>query len=373
MPPKSANKPQRVAIDTPYLGNVDDVPHPPPIDPPPRVQQDGICPKLRNEDVSSTNGEVMVRSNYVQVSKIPQTLHAYTLKFTRPAKDQGRIEYNKRREIRDAFQAMVKADVLKLGAGKVSYVTDFKKLWTTMPINNVLKIGYAHNSKEFEYIQPNGKTITNLRVELTYVDHLADIQQILQTKPLAELPEYIRALNATVAQCIEEHQEQTGKKIDRIGANRFYVSNGYKEMRGMLRAGRGYYTSIRPGTDGPLLNINPATSAFLPPIKVSDFIKTMGAMKDNRRYVSQLLQGATLKILYIRANYEGSEINYNSEAARLKVFAQFGDYDFRKQKFYELEDAVVGQPRRTKDGDLGTTVHDYFTQSKVQSLIALSR
>jgi eukaryotic translation initiation factor 2C len=373
MPPKSANKPQRVAIDRPDLGSVDEVPHPPPIDPPPRVRQDGICPKLRNEDASSTNGEIVVRSNYVRVSKIPQTLHAYTLKFTRPAKDQGRIEYNKRREIRDAFRALTKEDVLKFVARKVPYATDFKTLWTTMPIDNVTKIGYVHNSKEFKYIQPNGKTIANLRVELTYVDHLADIQQILQTKPLAELPEYIRALNATVAQCIEEHQEKTGKEIDRIGANRFYLSNGYIEMRGNLRAGRGYYTSIRPGTDGPLLNINPATSAFLPPIKVSDFIKGMGAVKDKRRYVSQLLQGATLKILYIRANYEGSEIDYNSEAARLKIFTQFGDYDFRRQKFYELEDAVVGQPRRTKDSDLGTTVHDYFTQSKTQSLIALSR
>jgi hypothetical protein len=190
--------------------------------------------------------------------------------------------------------------------------------------------------------------------EVFFVDELSDIKEALKSKHIKDLPEYIRALNASVAQCIVDHSKDTGKKISRVGANKFYITNGYKEMKG-LRAGRGYFTSIRPGTESTLLNVNPATSAFLPPITVSDLIKSIG--KHDLAYVSRLLRGATLRIRYTRANYyQESDIDYNSEAARLKIFTQIGPYFANQQKFYELENKVDGQERKTKGSDRGTTV-----------------
>ncbi|KAI4951959.1 hypothetical protein J4E91_003421 [Alternaria rosae] len=98
-------------------------------------------------------------------------------------------------------------------------------------------------------------------------------------------------------------------------------------------------------------------------MRVSDFIDEIGAHKLS--YVSQLLQGAAVQILYRRSNYYGSDVDYNSSAARLKTFVQLGSYDARLQKLYDLMDVVNGQPRKTKTTDKGTTVYDYFTQTMV--------
>jgi hypothetical protein len=357
MPPKSVVKPSRTPKDDPRLGYIDDVPKTPAIDHPPNVLKYGLCPKPKSP-AKPTGDTMTVRSNYVQVTEVPKTLYAYSLTFFRTTEEGHRLEYNKRREIRDAYQALMKADALKLKAESVKSVTDFKTLWTDKHITGHTESDVTFSSNVFEYTQQNGKLIKDMYAEVSFVDELSDIKEALKSKHIKDLPEYIRALNASVAQCIVDHSKDTGKEISRVGANKFYITNGYKEMKG-LRAGRGYFTSIRPGTESTLLNVNPATSAFLPPITVSNFIKSIG--KDKLVYVSQLLRGATLRIRYTRANYEESDIDYNSEAARLKIFTQIGPYFASQQKFYELEKKVDGQERKAKGSDHGTTVQSYFT------------
>ena len=277
MGPKPANNPKRTPKDNLSLGKIDSPYVPPPVDDPPVVPKYGLCKKPANPSKTPNDGaQMMIRSNYVKVRKVPENLHVYSLTFFRKSREGVRMECNKRREIRDAFQAMVKADALQLEADGVERVTDFKTLWTTKPIH------------------------------------------------------------------------------------------GYKKMRGLL-AGRGYFTSIRPGAGTTLLNINPVTSAFLPPVTVSEFIKKIGTDERARAYASQLLHGATVKIRYQRSNYVGSDVDYNSDAARLKIFTQIGPYFAHQQKFYELADKVEDEPRKTKPTDRGTTVLKYFTDRKFTS------
>ena len=229
MGPKPANNPKRTPKDNPSLGKIDSPYVPPPVDDPPVVPKYGLCKKPANPSKTPNDGaQMMIWSNYVKVRKVPENLHVYSLTFFRKSREGVRMEYNKRREIRDAFQAMVKADALQLEADGVERVTDFKTLWTTKPINGRDEKDYTFLSQPFAYTQQNGKAIPDMQAEVCYVGHLSDIENALRTQHLASLPEYIRALNANVAQCIENRQATTEKKVSRVGANKFYVSNGYK-------------------------------------------------------------------------------------------------------------------------------------------------
>jgi hypothetical protein len=339
-------------------------------DNPPIVARFGVHVSPATSTGSSSKTGMAVLSNYVKVNNIPSNLYVYSLAFSRPGKDSSRIEYNKRREIKDAFDALIKADALGLVGKDLRWVTDYKSLWCTQPIDGHSdEIGYHFQSKDFSYTQPNGKSVTNLRADVTFTAKLSDIEKKLKEERLANLPDYIRALNAYVAQCVVDHQTTTNKPVTRVGANKFYLSRGYVEMSG-LRAGRGYFTSIRPGTESTLLNINPATSAFLPPVEISSFIRLVvrgrfarAASQEDLGYISQLLQGASVRIMYTRSNYEGSEIDYNSEAAQLKVFTQFGKLA-KEQKFYELV-REEGKATVTNMNKPGTSVYDYFTNCKL--------
>lgn len=337
------------------------------IDQPPAVNKFGVPVRetASTQQLSKTS-ETMVLSNYVKVTHVPPELYAYSLVFNKPTKKGPRVEHNKRREIQVAFGALAKLDALGLDANNTGYVTDFKTLWTTDLINgHRSEEGYTFNSTEFEYIQPNGKNFSNLRAEVAFIRHLSNIAEKLSSHHLTDLPEYIRALNACVAQCVENNQEKTGKSVSPVGANKFFLDKGYVTMAG-LRAGRGYFTSIRPGEHNALLNFNLSISAFLPPETVTNFLRKLvvkGSRERKVTYGCQLLGGATLKILYKKSNYTGSDVNYNSEEARLKLFTQFG-IGAKDLRFYKLVDSDGDKPRISDPKDPGTTVFDYFTGSK---------
>jgi hypothetical protein len=73
---------------------------------------------------------------------------------------------------------------------------------------------------------------------------------------------------------------------------------------------------------------------------------------------------STLSTFRARAKTAVADIDYNSEATRLKIFTQSRCYNAKKQKFYELTDKEEDKPRKAKASDNGTTVYNYFTNSK---------
>jgi len=351
----------REKIIIPDLGKIETIVVDNVIDGPPTVQKYGIHPRATTREMPESR-DMMVLSNYVKVTKIPDTLYVYSLRFSHPSKDDSRVEYNKKREIRDAYNALKKADALDLEADRLQWVTDFKSLWCTAPMRNHRdEVGAVFQSREFEYIQSNGRTVSNLRADVTFTCKLTDIKGKLETDDLAALPEYIRALNANVAECVVRHASSSGKPVTRVGANKFFLDRGYVERDG-LRSGRGYFTSIRPGMNNTLLNINTATSAFLPPLSVSEFVRIV-QKNDGLDYAAQLLQGMTVRILYKRQLYKGG-VNYNSDQARLKVFAQFGVFA-KDQRFFRLLKTEIDEPKKVDPTDKqGTSVYDYYTKGE---------
>lgn len=78
----------------------------------------------------------------------------------------------------------------------------------------------------------------------------------------------VRALNALMSKNIYKSND----KILQVGANRFFLRSAYQSI-GVLDTLRGYFTSVRPGRDGFLLNVNTTTGAFFRPgMTVSDFM-----------------------------------------------------------------------------------------------------
>jgi hypothetical protein len=67
--------------------------------------------------------------------------------------------------------------------------------------------------------------------------------------------------------------------------------------------------------------------------------------------------------MYTRSTYKGSEVDYNSEAAQLKAFTQFGKVT-NEQKFYELV-REKDKATKTNPKDPEIQVYDYFTTCKL--------
>jgi eukaryotic translation initiation factor 2C len=225
---------------------------------------------------------------------------------------------------------------------------------------------------------------------IKFSDTLDKIREALKTAPIAEVSDHIRALNAYVARCIRQHSETTGRSITQLGANKFYPNDAFTPMKDGkgslgLRAMRGYYTSIRPGPQGPLVNVNVATTAFLDPILVSEMLDNMGQMPDNdtddestvkmrrvTRNAAKVLGGARIRIAYIRQEFaETAEQGYsmNDELPRTRIFQQFGRLA-GEQRFFKVLEKDPNNPnskRRIAATDKGTTVLDYFKSRYAQT------
>jgi hypothetical protein len=78
-----AAKIERKPIYDKLLGRIDEVPCAVPIDHPPKVQKFGICSKPTDAVKKPIDGaSMMVRSNYVRVTKVPTDHNVYSLDFS---------------------------------------------------------------------------------------------------------------------------------------------------------------------------------------------------------------------------------------------------------------------------------------------------
>jgi hypothetical protein len=83
-----AAKVERKPIYDKLLGRIDEIPCAAPIDHPPKVQKFGICSKPTEAVKKPIDGaSMMVRSNYVRVTKVPTDHNVYSLDFSCPSKD----------------------------------------------------------------------------------------------------------------------------------------------------------------------------------------------------------------------------------------------------------------------------------------------
>ncbi|KAG9194008.1 hypothetical protein G6011_04043 [Alternaria panax] len=331
----------------------------------PVVDTGGVCTVKNSVGTTTELNPVYVTTNYVQVTKVPERLYVYTLDFWRPdSGDHGsKSYYTKRREIEGAFNAMIEAKALHLG-DDVAWASDSKDFWcTTFLPQCPAATGATYLTDKFVYRQIDGKKVNDLQAAITFNSTLDNIADKLATLDLADLSDYIRALNAIIAKSVHETAKADGTNLTQIGANKFYLNGARTNIEG-LRALRGYFTSIRPGRGSTLLNVNTATSAFLPPGKVSDLLQESSSKSiasfGGKDYIEKMLSGSLVRILYRRQNYMNSDVDYLSIESRTKTFIQFGKAA-SEQKFYKLSDPVKGQPRQLDPKDIrGKTVLKYF-------------
>ena len=340
--------------------------------PQPMVATNGSCgSKTELIGPEPKKNQIHVVSNYVQVTAVPQELFVYSLSFWRPSSDKTKpnLPYNKKREIKLAFDSVIASDNLELEKNNHIWATDYKDLWTHKALGANVE-DQEWNVGPFRYKQLNGKVVEDLHVTIHHTGRLQDIPQALESDDINDLSDHIRALNAHVARAVRQYSGEHDNKTIQVGANKFYVKNGFREMRNGaknlgMRTMRGYSTSVRPAEIGTLLNVNTATGAFIPPVLVSELLNLVG----DQAYVERILRGATVKIAYHRKNFvetKADGIDFNGDLERTKVFVQFGAAA-NVQKFYKTIEKNHKDPTSVKTtdmNDVGRTVSDFFSKGK---------
>jgi hypothetical protein len=333
----------------------------------PKVPRDGV-PQVKTTLVGPKAGkdEFEVIANYVQVQQLPDTLHVYSLTFWRPGRGSptNRVELNKQREIKLVFEALMAADAFRLEASAQSWATDFKDLWSTTAMSNGKGDKKEWDTPSVTCKLLDGKDYEGVFASVKFSGVLNKIRQRMCEEDITAMSDDIRALNAYVARCIREHNIDVNRPITQLGANKFYVDDGFTVMQDRsndagLRAVRGYYTSIRPGAKGPLLNINVATTAFIKPCLVSEMLSLIR----DPVYVERMLRGARVRIVYKRQEFEETKkqgYSMNDSLPRTKVFQQFGETANFQKFFAVLEKSDPSGERSIGSNDRGTTVLQYF-------------
>jgi hypothetical protein len=88
--------------------------------------------------------------------------------------------------------------------------------------------------------------------------------------------------------------------MTQVGPNRLYIDKGFQPLN-PLCAHRGYYSSVRPGREHILLNVNAAASAFFPPCRIAYIVNrvqanTSVAAEVDTDEIEKWLKGTTLKM-----------------------------------------------------------------------------
>jgi hypothetical protein len=252
-----------------------------------------VYPDEIDKVMDPTRQERLISSNFLRITKIPDTLYVYSLDFWRNDAQGNRFAYNKRGEIESAFEASTyngedgEARLQdtnfgqKLDLRALQWATNYKKLWTTAPVPNP-----GQDLGPFLYDPPGRKRIRHLYMTVGEQRKLDKINHKFSTSPAHKLADETRALNAIITRSVKMKDKES-KSITQVGANKFYLKGGYEQIKRSLFVKRGYFSSVRPSKNGPLLNVNIATSAFLPAMPVSEFIQQVG--KD---YAENFLEGA---------------------------------------------------------------------------------
>lgn len=327
---------QRKTVNTPGLGTVETSKYQTPPAPfEQKISLNDVYPKQIDSldpPGGHNQGAVKIVTNYLRVTDLPDSLYVYSLDFWRPGQAEGqRLPFKKRREIKSAFAAVTNAPAGKIDLSGKVWASDYKDLYCTTPLPGGTEYG------PFEWSPPGKARIRDLRVTLGAGQSLSGIPEAFRSLPAHELSDQARALNAFIARAIQ-NRATADNTVTHVSANKFYLDRGWQKIKhSELLVRRGYFTSVRPGAKGPVVNVNTATSAFLPHMNVEAFFRTLDGYSDtvNQNYIERLLRGCTVRIRYTRQGYEG--LDMNSEENRLKTFQQFG-FAANKQMFWEVID-----------------------------------
>lgn len=310
----------------------------------------------------SSGTPTFVIANYVQ-STLPKNrnIHEYDLSFgtvDRPnslaasgdSSSQGDQEARKVEKRSEKERVMRAVELLSPLKDCADWATNYEKVWTLEP----LELPRDGKMVDVVYKKPNGQEVTLSFV--SFINHKAfDLSQGpaslvggRRDQNSHHPSEALVALNAIVSRHVVQ---QTNMEINPIGFNKFFVKAGCTRMD-ILDATRGYYTSVRPGYDDVLININTATSAFYHPMIVSAFMTS--APMSGYEKPEALLKNRKVRIMYSMKRSAGKH-----------GAIQESDEDFKKRVEQNRQRTIAGfgfpsSQQRFNTSDGPTTVQEYF-------------
>ena len=279
-------------------------------------------------DQTKLNGDanLSVITNYVTVPTTPQQVYEYRIDITpistaaTGTQAAGARSVSSRGERKRVFNAIRLLAPLQ---GRNDFFTDYDTLWSCseLDINQLIL-------SQVQYAKQSGRMVTLPSIQLFYmrtlnfsngsVDLTGPAVLTGPTKEQRNPSLLIKALNGMVTKCITERQQND---LFEAGANSFYLKSGITNLPPGLLINRGYFTSVRPGQDSVLLNVNIMHGTFIKPQLVSTFLKEM----EHAGYgdPKALLKGRTVRVIYERGTHDG--VDKDDEANRKKQIAGFGD------------------------------------------------
>ncbi|KAK5683373.1 hypothetical protein LTS10_004904 [Elasticomyces elasticus] len=314
--------------------------------------------KIKGSSQRGTTGiPTKIITNYVAVNQVPNQLYVYDVNYISIDDPVNPIEVKRRTEKRQVFESLKVLPPLSENnpppRARKDWATNFNTVWSLKPLQFPNSStappvqGQIYMIPAVQYQKPSGRSATLDHVQFTFTDmldftHQSSTNSLLNSglAPNAKgASVHIAALNGLVSQ----HVTATQAGIIQVGANKFFLTNGFKEMAhptsgkpAPFNAHRGYYSSIRPGSEQVLLNINTKAGTFINPMKVSDWLTNVNHI-DYADYGPKqaLLIGRSVRICYDRTPLS-DDFDPNHEDNRHKVIASFGKKP-TLQKFWHDE------------------------------------
>ncbi|KAK0940183.1 hypothetical protein LTR29_008236 [Friedmanniomyces endolithicus] len=310
---------------------------------------------------------ITVITNYVAVKKLPRTVYVYTVEYGGMVGNdnvQGLVQPQasssavpapplppsrgvmRRSEQRCVFEALKHVQPLE---GRNDWATDHLTVWSLKPLEDPNTEPHNHQITpvwNVRFQKPTGRTATLEFVKFIF-QYKLEFPAGKETHSLLNPPDgqpedtlgasvHIAALNGLVSKRVTE----TSTDVIQVGPNKFFLSKGFTNMPHPLRdylaplnAHRGYYSSIRPGSEKVLINVSTKAGTFFNPMKVSTFLDSIRDEKyiDYGTDRTKLLIGRTVRICYERVQHD-DDFNPNTDGNRHKTIVDFGKVP-SKQEF----------------------------------------
>ncbi|KAL1647969.1 hypothetical protein SLS58_002293 [Diplodia intermedia] len=292
---------------------------------------------LRTHYGSSGKG-IRVTTNYIEVKKAPPKLFAYTVSIQLAEKAQStpasKEQPQRRGELKRVFDSLKNRYPLQ---SRTDWSTDLMNIWSVHRLFD----GEELILSNVAYFKQNGRLTSVPRVTFKFDGELdlsrghLDLIEAKTTAGSTDAGMKARALNGIVSNFMTL---STSTPITQVGANRFFLTDAFEELGPFITL-RGYFSSIRPGNDRILLNVNTTTSAFFKPILLSQFFQAMLKHGMKEWMIKGMLRKQVVRITY------GRSVDLDREEARKKRIMGFGDTP-QRQTFQ------IGKENKT--------VFDYF-------------
>lgn len=282
--------------------------------------------------LEADTGEISVVANYVTVEPKITSVHVYSIVLADLPVDSseqpGSVPPNRKPDRKRVFDTICQLPPLQ---GRDDFTTDYETIWLESPLSSqsphVLSNVTYHDGNGREVIVP--KVEIKSRNQLDFSRGVANIAGV--STPFHRPVELTKAINARVTRSIVNHSAET---LFQSGANSFFLESNDTQpvcdsngdlVDNALHIQRGYFTSIRPGTNVVLLNINVLHETFLKPTLVSDFLDNMSShVGEAYGDPANLLFDRKVRIIYDQPD-RADGIDRNSEANRVKVISDHGE------------------------------------------------